>query len=534
MSLGRIDSVQLQSAIRHLPTLLNTARLVLTIAVLVFHLVIENIPDSRGLPNIHTPSLYIWVSVNFTLIFLLTFFPSLNRQNLNIFPSPIGMMDILMMAALMHITGGIRFGFGILVPPFVATACLINSGRNGMAYASFASILILGSTIFYENFAPEMILIRPSSDIHIFLQAALLCITCFGMALMSKFGSTSLRHSFESMQHSEEEIQRLQELNKLVLDHAQEGIIVTDEHAEVQLFNKKARSLLPNLADKQYAPALMPLVNLWNDHGRIRSFSETCPIGGQNVVVYVTPINRIKKPLLLMYLRTSAEITKEAQAAKLAALGQLTANLAHEIRNPLSAISHANELLQENNIDDVDEHLKQIIEHNVTRINRMMQDILSLNQRDRIRKKSLYLRSYLKDFLAEFMISNQKSVGCLKIRMTIQDCKIFVDEGHLRQILSNLMNNAWKFSRQDKDAIHISVGVAPDMDGYVQIGIADNGGGVAEDVRNHIFEPFFTTSGEGTGLGLYVARELAQANNGILRYNSDPHSFELLLRMETP
>ncbi|MDO5686253.1 MAG: HAMP domain-containing sensor histidine kinase [Neisseria sp.] len=527
----RTSAERIRQTINYLPTLINVTRIVVALAVLVFHLLLRgSTVIAADLPHFNSMQLYLWEFVYGFFIVVMAFAPQWQISDSKI-PLPINLFDITMMVLLTHLAGGLDTGFGILILPFIATSCISSGGRNALAYAAFATLLIfscaawtlyLGS-IDHGNTA--------YSGTQLFLQAGLLATACFFVAILSAFGSKNIRHAITAIQENETQIASLNRLNKLVLDNAQEGIVVTDGEGAVQLFNQQAQHYLPRLQAAESLAELTPLIGRWQNHLH-RPFDDSGVFGGQEILMRATPLTEHEPPLLLISLRSANEVAEESHANKLASLGQLTANLAHEIRNPLSAISHANELLQENNIDDVDEHLKHIIEHNVARINKMIQEILSLNKRDRIDRKTIRLKQYLKEFLTEFMLSNPHSVGCLKIRMSCEDCIIFVDEGHLHQILSNLMNNAWKYSKQDQDAIRITVQNNPDNDQEIVISITDNGNGVAPDVEARIFEPFFTTSSDGTGLGLYVARELAQANNGQLMYRSKTHAFELILKVE--
>lgn len=516
---------RIRQTVDYLPTLINVTRIVVALAVLVFHLLMQGgMEGTADLPRFHGIDLYLWEIVYGAFIVLMAIQPHWQIYDSKL-PLPVNLFDILMMVLLTHLAGGVATGFGILILPFIATSCISNGGRNALAYAAFATLLIFASAAWtmYGNIH--------SQDTQLFLQAGLLATACFFVAVLSAYGSRNIRRALSAMQENETEIARLNKLNQLVLAYAQEGIVVTDSDGVVQFFNQQAQHYLPHIQSKTHLSEFSGIIGRWQSDLQ-RGFDDMAILGGQDVSVRALPLTEQQPPLLLMSLRSTSEIAEESHAHKLASLGQLTANLAHEIRNPLSAISHANELLQENNIDDVDAHLKQIIEHNVARINKMINEILSLNKRDRIERKTIRLKQYLKDFLTEFMLSNPHSVGCLKIRMSCPDCIVFVDEGHLHQILGNLMGNAWKYSKQDENAIHITVASHPNNPQEIVISIVDNGGGVLPEVEDRIFEPFFTTSSDGTGLGLYVARELAQANNGQLLYRNDTHAFELILKVE--
>ena len=216
-------------------------------------------------------------------------------------------------------------------------------------------------------------------------------------------------------------------------------------------------------------------------------------------------------------------------------MGQLTANLAHEIRNPLAAISQANELMLEGmSADDESPYftLANMIGQNVKRINRMVQEIQAVNRRDRVDRTYIQIKRFMDDFLAEFVLSHPDARGCLDIRTECDESVyVYMDDGHLHQILDNLMNNAWKYCDKGEYAIQVATRLKSENRELV-ISIADNGPGIPKENEQRIFEPFFTTSSEGTGLGLYVAQSLAGANNAVLRYRSTLRKFELIVKAE--
>ena len=207
----------------------------------------------------------------------------------------------------------------------------------------------------------------------------------------------------------------------------------------------------------------------------------------------------------------------QAHQVKLAALGRLTANIAHEIRNPLSAISHANQLLQEEEDNNpATTRMLQIIADNVQRLDQIIKDVLELNRRDRTNQEMIHLENFMTDFYTQFCAVEKIPAHCFKLTLHNSDTVIAFDRRHLNQILWNLCKNGWRHSKNSENSLKLTVTTSskrPD----VQIEIADDGEGIPENVRNNLFEPFFTTEKSGTGLGLYIARELADANGAKLQ-----------------
>lgn len=197
----------------------------------------------------------------------------------------------------------------------------------------------------------------------------------------------------------------------------------------------------------------------------------------------------------------------------------------------MSAIRHANDLLRENAEEEETDPFKvklcEIIDGNVRRIDKMLEDISSLNKSNKTEREAVDLMQFWIGFKQEFLLNNPDAVGCIRLDMQGNHLTAYFDSAHLRQIMWNLCNNAWRHS--SKRSGSITVVVRPAQKNTISILFADDGGGVPPEVREHLFEPFYTTAKNGTGLGLYVARELAHANFGDLTYLPEAKCFELTL-----
>ena len=172
--------------------------------------------------------------------------------------------------------------------------------------------------------------------------------------------------------------------------------------------------------------------------------------------------------------------------------------------------------------------LGAMIESNVQRIDQMVEEVLTLNQRDRLNPERVDLNQFIHEFLQEFLLATPEAKDCIRVHSHRRHMVTVVDVNHLQQILWNLMNNAWRHSQQDAEAIQISI-KPNSRSGLLALQVLDNGAGVPAENADKIFEPFFTTEARGTGLGLYVARTLAQANRGDLNYLASAKAFELIL-----
>jgi len=235
---------------------------------------------------------------------------------------------------------------------------------------------------------------------------------------------------------------------------------------------------------------------------------------------------------VVLFVEDTTRSREEAQQLKLAALGRLTANIAHEIRNPLSAISHAAELLDEEQRDEGRERLTRIIHDNTLRLERLVADVLQLNRRDRAAADRIALNGWLAAFLEDFAAN--EAVPAERIRLeSAREVTIAFDREHLRQVLWNLLRNAVRHARREAGSVRLVLSAYGDQ---VELNVIDDGPGVPPANRGQLFEPFFTTDSKGTGLGLYLARELCAANRAVLEYVGDMQGahFRILCREAAP
>jgi two-component system, NtrC family, sensor histidine kinase PilS len=211
----------------------------------------------------------------------------------------------------------------------------------------------------------------------------------------------------------------------------------------------------------------------------------------------------------------------QAQQTKLVALGRLTASIAHEIRNPLSSIGHAAELMEEDRaLQPEEQRLLAIIRSNVHRLDRIVQEVLYLNRRDRAQPEAIEPLPYLETFAAEFCATEKCPPDAVDVQVRTTQRLLF-DRQHLDQVLWNIVRNALRYCRKQAGSIRIVVWPAPAV-GNLLIDVHDDGPGIARAAQAHLFEPFFTTDAQGTGLGLYIARELCEGNGARLEYVENP------------
>ncbi|MGB7481240.1 MAG: ATP-binding protein [Burkholderiaceae bacterium] len=216
----------------------------------------------------------------------------------------------------------------------------------------------------------------------------------------------------------------------------------------------------------------------------------------------------------VVFLQDVTEIESRAQQLKLASMGRLTASIAHEVRNPLSAIGHAATLLEEDATGPAERRLLRIVGDNVARMNRMIEDILKLSRKAQPQDAPLPLAPLLRQILEEFCESHALAPGL--IALEVDGGEAWFDPLHLREVLVNLLGNALRYASGGPGSIRVFA--VSGASGHLELHVQDDGAPMTPEVRAHLFEPFYTTSSKGTGLGLYLARELCLNNGALLDY----------------
>jgi two-component system sensor histidine kinase PilS (NtrC family) len=311
------------------------------------------------------------------------------------------------------------------------------------------------------------------------------------------------------------ELDRQLRINERIIRDMSTGVIVADIDGRVGQVNPAATTLLGvNLAG-------CSLHELGADF--MAQFGGWAATPGTNVAVIRAPSGRALRVRYLpaedgpgkglLYLEDLDQVQVQAQQLKLAALGRLTANIAHEIRNPLAAISHAAELLGEEDTDPLRTRLARIVGDNTHRLNKLVTDVLELGRRDRAEPELLHWQAFATALIEELAL-HDPSVS-QRVELEGEDVVILFDRGHLHRVLWNLTTNALRHATAAAGAIRLSA-VAVDGGELVAIQVSDDGPGIGGELRNQVFEPFFTTRSTGTGLGLYIARELCEANGAVL------------------
>ncbi|BCX82693.1 two-component system, NtrC family, sensor histidine kinase PilS [Methylomarinovum caldicuralii] len=428
-------------------------------------------------------------------------------------------LDLVVLPGIIYACGGLGSGFGILLAVSVAASGLLIGGRCALGYAALAALAVLG----VEGYADW----RGGFEASHYTYAAMLGIAYFAIAGLAVALAQRAEESTALAERRQVDLANLQRLNASIVQHLQAGILVLDDQRRLRLTNQAALALLGLAQPPGDASGLPGLLSaslrewqargdpehqavLTTDHGPLHLSASRLSLEGETLTLVLLEDDRLHQ--------------KRVQESKLTSLGRLTAGIAHEIRNPLGAIGHAAQLLEESpHLDPQDLRLVAIIRKHVRRVDETIDNVLQLSRRSAAKRQRLELRAWLQRFRTDF--EEETRSQSVDLELPDEEISALIDPGQLKQILSNLCSNALKYGG---GAVRIRL---IQEDRHPCIEVIDQGPGIATEHLSQIFEPFFTTSGSGTGLGLYIARELAQLNQARLEYDNGPRGsrFRILL-----
>ena len=417
-------------------------------------------------------------------------------------------VDIAALTLMMFASGGQKSGIAILLLVVVAGAALVGQGRMTLFYAALATVAML----LEESWRA----LTWDADPADFVRTGIISIAFFGTAIIARLLAKKVVANETLARERGRELNDQLRISERIIRDMEDGVLVVDGEGRVRLLNPRAEALLDvravdgtelatlsrGLAERYRTWSAQPVEMvemLRQESGRLLRvrYLPSAESGGQ----------------ALIYLEDMERIQSQAQQLKLAALGRLTANMAHEIRNPLAAISHAAELLAEEDTDPLHQRLARIIHDNTRRLNRLVTEVLELGRRDRAQPELLRWQVFLSGFLEELALHDASSAR--RVQVGGGDVELRFDRGHLYRVLWNLLGNALRHASATEGAVRLEARAAVTAN-CVELHIIDDGPGVGEAQRNQVFEPFFTTHGAGTGLGLYIARELCEASGARL------------------
>jgi len=456
--------------------------------------------------NTHAFFIVAWGYFIFAFICLFIIRQHWPKYHIQVFGQVI--CDIIIISIMIHLSSGLNTSLGMLLLVTVAGGGLLIEGRFAFFFAAIATLSILihvSVTSLSYGFAGES-----------YLHASMLGSSFFATALLAHILAKRARINELLAQQRGLHVRYLSYLNEQIVQHIQSGILVIDEEGRIYLSNFSANKLLSiseNLLGQKIqhiSPELAEQWQLWkkNPHYTLTPFQRE----HNELIASITPLKKVESSNYLIVLDDASLTTQRAHQLKLTSLGRLTASIAHEIRNPLSAITHAGQLLAESDqLSDMEHRLTQIIAAQSQRMNTIVENILQLSRREPALTQSLHLPEWLKTFKDEF--AHHQQIAEQNIILT-NDAKethsVRFDPIQLYQVLTNLCENGLRYS-QSEPLLSLKIGFNQETK-LLYLDICDTGKGMDNTTAEHIFEPFFTTESQGTGLGLYVAKELCESN----------------------
>lgn len=449
-----------------------------------------------------------------------------------------GLLDICAIVLLMHASGGISSGLGILLLIAIVGSSLLTEGRTAIFFAAVATLALLTEVMFADIYQ-----IFDHSG-RSYTQAGILGVSFFATAILSHVLAQRIRASEALARQRGLHVEYLSQLNEQIVQHMRSGIIVIDVLNRVRLFNHAAQKLL-NLETKpdnqplqEVLPELAVQVSRWRRNQGGASSLFRPPNGEVDVIASFTRLNRAGAVTVLILLEDATLTKRQAEQLKLASLGRLTASIAHEVRNPLAAISQAAQLLGDSpELERGDKRLTEIILEHSQRVNTIVENVLQLSRQREANIQTLPLRDWVERFVMEFAEARHLRLEDLEVKANCEQLTVYFDPIQLHQVAWNLCENGLRYT-QGSPLLTLHLGCKES--GRVFLDIRDYGKGIPEASAEHIFEPFFTTETQGTGLGLFLAREMCNANQAALQLTENTEAgvcfrirFAILAELET-
>lgn len=441
--------------------------------------------------------------------------------------------DLLALTVMIHASGGLASSLINLLITAIAASSILLPLSSALFSAALGFFLLTGSWAITQSQGSAsstlidfQSLFATSDDL---ARLGVIGAALFIVAGLSHTLAERARRSEALARQRTWELLEIVELNQGIVQHLQSGVVVVDGDNQVQLLNDTARELLGLPAAEllmplgELSPPLLQRLKAWRANASYTPVFRVVEHQPELMPSFARLSGGHAANVLIM-IENSEKIIERLQQVKLAALGRLTAGIAHEIRNPLAAIGHAAQLLLESaSANTHDQRLGRIIHDNVKRANRIINDVLDLARRDRVRPERIHLKVWLEHFIQEFQQGYDKALLEWRQIIEVADLDITFDPHQLQQVLWNLCTNACRYGTQPNGTVFITLKMGLESGrSRPFLEVQDTGSGVAPENVEKLFEPFFTTSSKGTGLGLYLARELCEANRAHLQYLPNP------------
>ncbi|MDI1353257.1 MAG: ATP-binding protein [bacterium] len=422
-----------------------------------------------------------------------------------------GTIDVIAVSTLLTLIGNLQSGYGIFLNITIAGLSILVPGRLAIFFAALASCsLFLGDVIQF---------IFNDKDLSTLYYSGIYGAGFFGTALTAWYLSNLVRVSENLAQYRSQELVGMQRINEYIVERLHSGIIYVDEKKQIKLINSAARQFF-NLSynvDPLHLEQLSYVLSTKCDNF-LEKMKQTEGLA-QSIIeepylrVHFFATTVANKAAVLIILEDMTYIAQQAQQLKLASLGRFSASIAHELRNPLGAISHAVQLLgDDESFQKEDMRLKQLIINNCERMNGVIKNVLQLSRREKSHPQVNEVSKFIEQFIQNFGHNHQCN---LTIKLPRKKTSIVFDKSQLEQVLVILCDNAIQHGRDESGDVNITITVKS-LAHKIIIIVSDLGPGIPLKYKDNIFEPFFTTLRSGTGMGLFIARELCEINQARL------------------
>jgi two-component system sensor histidine kinase PilS (NtrC family) len=440
--------------------------------------------------------------------------------------------DLIIIGLILHCFGGIESGLVILILFYIGISGLLLPLRSALLFASLVAIgLVVDALV-----APQQISVAAKAA-----QAGLYGIAAFVTALASALLGRWGREYQLLAERRGVDMANLEQVNELIIHRMRSGVLVVDAAGMIRQINEAALYLLGNPPVKErnlkvIAPPLFERMQRWRRTGKTQEEGLLLQSTQVAIVPRMLTMPGLKSEATLIFLEDTSVVSRRARDLAQASLARLSASIAHEIRNPLGALSHAGQLLRESeDLVPADMKLVNMMLNHASRMNDIVENVLKLSRRERARVEAVNLVSWARRLSNEFRRYHKLPEDQVKLELPSAAIMVLVDPGQLAQAVWNLMENALKHARHQEKQLPVITLRASPIRGHREIAldILDDGPGIPVEKRSQIFEPFFTTHKQGSGLGLYLAQQLCDANQASLEYVQVPKTgacFRILLR----
>ncbi len=516
-------SVNYTQQIRNIALVYNAYRIVLPLVLLLTYL------SNSGTPGLGSvdPRLFVIFASAYTLLGVTALIFANVHVALSLdqrYQTAVFLIDILTLTFLAYLSLGMLSGLSLLLIVNVAFASMLTRGRIGVFIAAVATLAVIFAEIY-------LTLTRNEFEGQ-FLQAGILGIILFATSLYIQTASSRALDAARLAEEQATSIVDLEKLNNEIIQRMRTGIVLVNADNHIITLNNAAKSLLgPVLLNGESSarprlalpPQLVEQLENWRNNPLLQGDLLKIPGPDVSLQTNFAYLNQEADSDILIFVENQSRIMQRIRQTKLASLGRLTANIAHEIRNPLGAISHAAQILQESDRLTAEEmRMLEIIMNQSRRMNRIIEEVLDVSRHKDVAPSLVNLRQWIGDFVNQYLVSHRECDD-IEFEYRGEDVEMRLITSQLERVFTNLFDNGLRYSRKatGKATLKVSAGLKKGAGDRKQpfVSVVDQGPGLGEEAESRLFEPFHTTESSGTGLGLYISKELCEANQATLDYS---------------